>query len=180
MPALRQSVVVTILICGILGCNQVQEIRDSLKPLMVLRQQLQEQLPDETLNVVHGTDGSLSIELVNSKLASLPEEERATRTRRIAAYSRNHYGRMGAVQRISVVFKDVSRVAGFTVTSSQATAYAVEELAAATPPVLPLEPDSTDTAAARGETRAESRNEPPRTPTSAPSRGLKSISRWNP
>ena len=156
------------------GCTAISDARATLEQIFALQKQLQAAFPGETIRVSESTSGQLSVDLVNSRLASLPADERAARTLHIATFVRNHYGRAGAIQTISIVFKSETGAAGFKVSTSQATDYVIEDLAVATPPSITSNARAGDTAVTGL----------PSAPTDTTGRGtaasgIKSVSRWN-
>jgi hypothetical protein len=161
------------------GCSALGDAREVFAQLAALQQQLETAMPGETIRVTRSTGGQLSVDLVNSKLATLPPDVRAARTRQIATLARQHFAGITSIQTISVVFVSQSRAAGFTLTTSDPTHFAVDDLD------MP-QPSATDSAPRTG-TRANAAVAGA-TPQIAPgsgqatrdsaTTGIKSVSRW--
>jgi hypothetical protein len=111
------------------GCSFVGEMSDMVSRLSVLQASLQKELPGEEIALNLTTTGEMTVTLVNSTIAALNDEQRGVRTRAIAEFAHAHYSRPEELQTISVVFKAERSAAGFSVSSSQSTDYAVRDLA---------------------------------------------------
>lgn len=157
------------------GCGAIGDARAVLEQIFALQGQLEEQFPGETIRVTESTTGQLSIDLVNSRMAALPADERAALTRKIAMFVRRHYGRASAIQTISVVFKSEAGAAGFTVSSADPTDYAIGELDEAPQPVHTRGTPAGDSA--RGATTSTSSADSMGAATTMPP--AKPKSRWN-
>lgn len=99
------------------ACQGLEDMKGLLVDLQGLQQGLIRELDEPGVNV-NATNDMLSVVLVNSKLAALPEPERERLARRIAEFVRAHYKRYATLSAISVGFKTSTGGMGLTVSST--------------------------------------------------------------
>jgi hypothetical protein len=85
------------------GCAGFQEMKQTLADLQDLQRRLVQELHEPNTNV-NVSDKTLVVTFVNSELASLPPEDRASTARHVAELVRDHYAAYPTLTNVSVGF----------------------------------------------------------------------------
>lgn len=87
-----------------------------LSAMLSLRQGLATRFNEPGISINLSNHTALSVMFVNSKLASLPDSDRAVMARQVAEYVRDHYRGYASLISIAVGFEQAGRVGVFSYT----------------------------------------------------------------
>ncbi len=133
------------------GCEGFQAMKKTLTQVVELASGIAKEFGEPNV-YVNISNTALTVTFTNSKLADLPEGERAETARNVATYVRDHYPGYAALSQVNVGFKSQSGGAGITVSKSSVPySFATSDLGPG--------PDSTervqDSARAKAKTKAK-------------------------
>lgn len=96
------SISLSVLLALASGCSR--ELLKSVTDLVPLRSALTKEykLTNVTLSIQNGT--VFSVAVINSELNSVSRAERQVKAKQIAGFVNKHYGSIGKIERIAVVF----------------------------------------------------------------------------
>lgn len=125
-PGAALGLTAVLLVAAGVGCGD-------LKDLFVLQQGLAGEFHSSTINV-NLSSTRLTVIFQNSRVADLPEADRAMVARRVAEYVRGHYPAEKRLESIDVGFTSVRGGGGFSISTSNVPyRFAASDLGAAQP-----------------------------------------------